>query len=374
MAGRIAILLHADHRGGAERATRKVAEVLAGRGQPVDFVLLSGSSSRGLAPAGTRAVELGARRVMTSIRPLAAYLGRERPRAVLSSLTHANLAAVAAARMSGSDARLVLAEHVMLSRSTVASHRRRERVFPALAARLYRRADVVACLSRTLAEDTVRTARVPSERVAVVPLPVSRRELAAAAAGPAPHPWLEEGAPPVVLALGRLERVKAFERLVAALPRVRERVPARLMILGEGRERRRLEAQARALGVADHVTLPGWVDNPYPHLDRAAVVALTSLREGLPTVLIEALALSRPVVAVDCESGPREILADGRYGALVPPGDQTALAEALVAAAAGPAPSVPAEALARYDPEAVADAYLELLLAGRLEPATYAAA
>jgi glycosyltransferase involved in cell wall biosynthesis len=141
---------------------------------------------------------------------------------------------------------------------------------------------------------------------------------------------------------------------------VGRRRPVRLLVLGEGSERRRLEALARRLGVESDVALPGYAENPYPLMARAAVVALSSLREGLPTVLIEALALGRPVVATDCPTGPREILEDGRLGRLVPPGDVDALAAALEQALAAGPPIVPTEALARYDPERVADRYLEL--------------
>jgi glycosyltransferase involved in cell wall biosynthesis len=101
------------------------------------------------------------------------------------------------------------------------------------------------------------------------------------------------------------------------------------VILGEGPERAALEAQARREGIKDCVALPGFVDNPYSYMARAAVFALSSDWEGLPTVLIESLALGTPVVSTDCESGPREILSHGVLGELVPVGDVPALANAI---------------------------------------------
>jgi glycosyltransferase involved in cell wall biosynthesis len=149
--------------------------------------------------------------------------------------------------------------------------------------------------------------------------------------------------------------------LVRAFARVER--PVRLVVVGEGRERARLEGLAGQLGVAEAVSFPGHTHNPYAYMGRASVVVLSSVREGLPTVLIEALALSRRVVAFDCVAGPREILEGGRHGTLVPPGNEEALAAAIDSAlSAGPA-AIPEAALARYDPERVADRYLELLSA-----------
>src|SRR5690606_37626457 len=135
-------------------------------------------------------------------------------------------------------------------------------------------------------------------------------------------------APPVLVAAGRLVPQKNFPLLLAAFAQLRAQRPARLLILGEGRERPRLEAAAHELGIAADVALPGHVDNPYAAYARASLFVLSSDWEGLPTVLIEALACGCPIVATDCPSGPAEILQGGRYGSLVPMGDAAALAQA----------------------------------------------
>jgi glycosyltransferase involved in cell wall biosynthesis len=122
---------------------------------------------------------------------------------------------------------------------------------------------------------------------------------------------------------------KNFSLLLAAFARLRAQRPARLLILGEGRERLRLEAAAHELGIDADVALPGHVDNPYAAFSRASLFVLSSDWEGLPTVLIEALACGCPVVSTDCPSGPAEILERGRYGSLVPVGDAVALAHAM---------------------------------------------
>jgi len=86
----------------------------------------------------------------------------------------------------------------------------------------------------------------------------------------------------------------------------------------------------RELDLEVDVELPGFVENPYNYMKRAAVFVLSSIYEGLPTVLIEALALGTPVVATDCQSGPAEILQGGRLGRLVPVSDHKALAKAIL--------------------------------------------
>ncbi|HFB83548.1 MAG TPA: glycosyltransferase, partial [Thermodesulfatator sp.] len=110
------------------------------------------------------------------------------------------------------------------------------------------------------------------------------------------------------------------------------------------------------------VSLVGFRANPYPFIARADLVALSSIREGLPTVLIEALALGTPVVSTDCPHGPREILAEGRYGPLVPVGDATSLAQAMYQTLSSPPqPEFLKEAARPYTLLEATRSYLEAL-------------
>jgi glycosyltransferase involved in cell wall biosynthesis len=111
-----------------------------------------------------------------------------------------------------------------------------------------------------------------------------------------------------------------------------------LVILGEGEERARIERLIRELGIENDVYLPGFVENPFAWMARASVFVLASAWEGFSNVLLEALACGCTVVSTDCPSGPREILADGKFGYLVPVGDDTALADAILAALSAPLP------------------------------------
>jgi glycosyltransferase involved in cell wall biosynthesis len=177
------------------------------------------------------------------------------------------------------------------------------------------------------------------------------------------HLWFSPGQPPVVLSVGRLVPQKDHATLLRAFSRLRAGRAARLVILGDGKDRKSLELLASKLGVADDVSLPGFESNPYRYMRRCAVFVLSSAWEGSGNVLAEAMACGAPVVSTDCPSGPAEILGDGKYGPLVAVGDHEALAAAIEASLDHPPP--PGDLRSRADvfsSSRSADAYLKLLM------------
>jgi glycosyltransferase involved in cell wall biosynthesis len=235
---------------------------------------------------------------------------------------------------------------------------------PEIVRRTYPRADGIVAVSRGVADDLVTCAGLPADRVLAIPNPIVTPALLRRAEEPPPHPWLLPCNPPVVLAAGRLHPQKDFPTLLRGFAEARRLRPAlRLVLLGEGAERPVLARLAQELGIEEAIFLPGHVDNPYAYMSRAAVFALSSVYEGLPTVLIEALACGAPVVSTDCPSGPAEILENGRFGRLVPVGDWSALAAGILAALDAPDDR---EARRRrgldFTSEAVARRYLPVLL------------
>ena len=225
---------------------------------------------------------------------------------------------------------------------------------------LFSRCDGLIANAQGVARDLTAFLGVAPSRIAVAPNPAVPPDILTRAAAPVDHPWLSDTAIPVVMAAGRLSRVKDFPTLLEAFARLRAMRRCRLMILGQGRQRRKLERLARTLGVASDVEFTGFVDNPYAYLARASMFVVSSLREGGPNVLIEALACGTPVVATDCPYGPREILEGGRWGALVPVGDAPALAEAIDAALRDPLPGAALKRAAeRYSVEQSTRSYLQ---------------
>jgi glycosyltransferase involved in cell wall biosynthesis len=360
---RVAIFTANMDGGGAERAMLKLAGGIADQGYDVDLVL-SRAEGHYLdeVPDSVRIVDLHARRVLLSIPGLVRYLRRERPNAMLTSMNYVNIVGIWARTLARVDTRLIVNEQNALSLEAAHSPRRRHRLMPRLIKRFYPWADGVTSVARGTADDLVSTAGVSPNLIEVVHNPIVTTELRELVAEPLGHPWFGPGQVPVVLGVGRLAPQKDFGTLIRAFARVIVRRPCRLMILGDGPERASLEALVAERGLTGSVDLPGWISNPYPYMAHAGVFVLSSRWEGLPSVLIEALFCEVPVVATDCLSGPREILEDGRYGALIPVGDEEALAAAIETALAGGLAPPPAESWEPYEQETVVRRYLEVLV------------
>jgi glycosyltransferase involved in cell wall biosynthesis len=227
---------------------------------------------------------------------------------------------------------------------------------------LYPSADAVVAPSRGVAGSLLQLSPIPIQKVHVIYNPVVSPELYEKADAPVEHPWFQPHQPPVVLAAGRLVALKGYDTLLRAFARVRQETPVRLVILGEGPERPNLERLAAELGVAADVDMPGFDPNPFRYMKRAGVFVLSSRYEGLPNVLIQALACGCPVVSTDCPSGPSEILDGGRYGALVPVDDVEAMAGAIVRALLGQVAPAPSAWLEQFRVEVVAEQYLRVML------------
>ncbi|HEY8366975.1 MAG TPA: glycosyltransferase, partial [Bacteroidia bacterium] len=226
--------------------------------------------------------------------------------------------------------RLVVREANTISVSSKNSLNFKARILPLLMKLLYPSADAVIAVSEGVAKDLTQIIGLPAEKVKVIYNPVITPEIFKKAEEPIKHPWFAPGELPVILGVGRLTKQKDFVTLIRAFDIVRKEYPSRLVILGEGEERPKLEALVKELGLEQYVYMPGFEENPFKYMKHAAVFVLSSRWEGLPNVLIQALALGTPVVSTDCPSGPREILSAGKYGTLVPVGDYDALAKAII--------------------------------------------
>lgn len=338
----------------------------AALGREVDLLTTRTDSPHlGELPEAVRRIDLGSRHSAGAIVPLARHLRRHRPAVLLAVKDRAGRAAVRARQLAGTSTPILLRLGTNLSGALAERHpiRRWLRYAPIRGA--YPKIERIVAVSDGVAADAAGIARYPRERISVVRNPVITASLVQQARCPCPHPWLAAAAReqlPVIVGAGRLEAQKDFPTLISAFAALRARRPARLLIIGDGGWRDRLERQVRELGLADDVDLPGFQSNPYPFLANASVFALSSRWEGSPNVLTEAMALGTPVVATDCPSGPREVLADGRFGPLVPMGDGAALAAALEQALETPvAPDALRGAVEEYTDQRSASRYLALL-------------
>jgi len=248
---------------------------------------------------------------------------------MISAMDYPNIAAILARDASRVSTKLILTVHINLSTKVANNqHRRRTRAYPKIARRFYPKSDAIVAVSKEVAKDLSNVINLPPDRITTIYNPVVTPELKNRTMEYACD-WLSPGSTPVILAVGRLEQAKDFPTLLRAFARVNRMMKARLIILGEGEQRLKLLKQAQDLGISDDLYLPGFLKNPFSYMAKASVFVLSSALEGLPTVLIEALACGCPVVSTNCPSGPSEILENGRFGTLVPVGDDAALAEAI---------------------------------------------
>ncbi|MGI9510964.1 MAG: glycosyltransferase [Geminicoccaceae bacterium] len=364
MPDHVTFLLAGLQGGGAERSIVTLANAFAERQMKVDLVLAraSGPFLSNVSPS-VDVIELKAKRNAFSLPGFIGYLRRASPKAVISAIDDMNFIALLGARLANSDTRTIVTIRSTLSQSFKGSKNWRGRyVAPLLTSRFYRRADAVVAVSGGVADDLAENFDLPRENIEVIYNPVVTPELIEDSKAPLDHPWFAEGEPPVILGVGRLITAKNFPSLIRAFAAIRKRSPARLMILGEGPERSSLEALVQELGIDDDVALPGFAKNPFSYMRQAGLFVLSSRWEGLPGVLIQALACGCPVVSTDCPSGPREILEGGRFGLLVPPEDDQALSDAILKALASP---VDREMLLKrancFDVDSAATSYLSLV-------------
>jgi glycosyltransferase involved in cell wall biosynthesis len=329
---KIAVLVSFSGEGGVERLMLNLCEGLLDLGHPVDLLAIKRRSAHlNALPEGLNVVPLRATHTYASLPEVVRYLRSERPHALLAVKDRANQVAILAGKLARTTTRIAVEIQTTISAALGGKSSLRKAAWYLPMRLLYPMADVVVGVSEGVARDLVEITGLPRERIQVIRNPVVSRTMFRVAQGPVDHPWYQQGpSRPIITGVGRLTRQKDFPTLIRAFARVRSQVPCRLMILGEGRDRAMLSELAHSLGVAGDVALPGFVVNPYPFLSRASLFVLSSLWEGSPTVLTEAMALGVPVVATDCPSGPREILRDGRIAPLVPMGDPGALAAAML--------------------------------------------
>ncbi|MUL35705.1 glycosyltransferase [Gloeocapsopsis dulcis] len=366
----ISILLPNLDGGGAELVMLRLARGLANLGIKVDLVLARTEGAYlTKVPANVRMVDLKSKSPVILFKTFALrrYLQQQQPDILLSALDIVS-AGTWAKLLAGVDTRVVMCVHTNLSQQ----FRDKPDVFvgrvrATLVRWFYPWADAIIAVSQGVAQDLACVAGLQVQNIQVIYNPVVTPEVLKQAKEPLNHPWFAPGEPPVILGVGRLVRQKDFATLVRAFALVRQRCAARLMILGDVDKREpaikpQLEALVQQLGLEGEVALPGFVENPYPYMAQAGVFVLSSIYEGFGNVVAEAIATGTSVVATNCESGPAEILENGKYGKLVAVGDATALAEAIVTTLRNPTnPEILRQRSQVFSMDSVVAQYLEVL-------------
>lgn len=346
----------------------RIANALAEKGIKIDFLFSKQGpeySIKNLDPR-IRTIQIKTTNSITGVLPLAHYLKKASPDAILTQRIRVNILAHRAKFIAQSPARIYSTINSNLSRSTRELYpKEKTKRLKRLRKNLPKNDGLIA-ISRGVADDAKELIGASSTSISVAPNPVFSEELEKLSAEPVDHPWFSADSPPVIIGIGRLERQKDFPNLVKAFARFRQKHDCRLVILGKGPEREKILRVAREKGVENDTDLPGFFTNPYAFLARSSMFVLSSAWEGFGNALVEAMAVGTPAVSTNCPSGPEEILDEGRLGPLAPVGDAQALHEAMEEAWRNPldTETLRASAQDRYSPSQSAAAYMAAMQLG----------
>ncbi len=318
--------------GGLERSTLRLAEEIVNCGGEALLITLNATGKMvKMWPDADGLRVLNRRSTFTSIPALSRVIRLEKIDALISAQDHANIAAVLSRTLSGRKIPLILTERSFLHGSRKTRGLFRHIVLSRLMLCAYPKADAIVANSKDGARVVESYMGWSERRVKTIYNPTINHSIEKLQAEETDDPWFESNEVPVIMGMGRLDENKDFATLIRAFTRVRVVTECRLVIFGDGPLRGALAGLAVELGVAKHVRLEPFVENPFQFLSRSELFVLSSQTEGLPNALIEAQACGVPTVSTDCPTGPREILEDGESGALVPVGDHEAMAEQIVA-------------------------------------------
>ncbi len=353
--------------GGVERSTSIIAHQLASLDHDVTVLSLGSNPEPSFLFKGLRYYHFSARRVSTGIPRIARYLRREKPDAVISAQSYANVGIVIAAKLARYRGKVVLTERLNVSASVTSGRSLKTRLTFRLMRTFYSRAGAVVAISQGVASDLAEITHMSPDRITVINNPVNHPDIPKKAQESVACAWLDDPSLRVLVTVARLEHQKNVSSLIEAFSRLDDE-DLRLLIIGDGSEREGLTQLTIKLGLDSRVKFVGEVSNPYKYMSRSHLFVLSSLYEGLGNVLVEALALKLPIVSTDCPSGPAEILENGRFGILVEPANPDALAAGMRTALADYDSMLEmtedAQAsLVRFTPETAVAKYLELLTA-----------
>lgn len=330
------LFITATHsRTGVPLAQIRLAKALQRRGYSVTYVI-------GFVPAGISApvidgvevVNLDVDRAYKLALPIVSLIRRMRPDVIFTAEDHLNAVVSLAAILAGSRAKISASSRITPYRVYSNNVFSKKWVLKCFSFLLRRRVDALVCVSQDMVKEY--EAIFGGSKYQCIYNVIHDRDTQARMQEPVEDPWMNDSSVPVVISAGSLNRRKGFADLIAAMKLVSDRMPARLVILGEGPRKAELQAQIDKEGLGEVVRLLGFQDNPLKYFSRSDVFVLSSYAEGLPNVLVEAMACGCTPVATDCPTGPREVLKDGEYGYLIPMRDPEAMAKAIQAAIENP--------------------------------------
>lgn len=258
---------------------------------------------------------------------LAVLMKKERPDVAVSFMWYANAITLLAKLLFRINCKLIVSERNTCSISCAG--RITKLVRKAALRFLYPKSDRILPNSMRMGQELEQGFSIQRDKIIPIHNPVDVERVNQCAQEEVEHPWFKEEIP-IIIAIGKLTPQKGFSYLLRAFAAVVESgISCRLVMLGKGQANEKLQKLGRALNIDDRVAFLGFQSNPYTYLEHSTIFVLSSIYEGFPNVLVEALALGVPAIATRCPTGPEEIITDGVDGILVPPADEAALAEGI---------------------------------------------
>lgn len=330
---KIAILLPSLADGGAEKVMVYLANYFS-IDYKVDLILISKSGVYfKMLNSNVRLVNLNSKRSILAIPKILIYLYKEKPNVLLSALTHINIIALICKLFFFNSVRVVISERTIISKSTILLNSKYKLIKIFLIKFLYQKADMIIAISNACADDIVNTIKISKNNIIVIYNPLlpdvnfnennnSKKQKSIL--------FDNYDGRKIIIAVGRLIKSKNFLLLIRAFNILKKSIPSKLIILGEGPERKQLELLINELNLISEVELLGFVENPLDYYKISDVFVSTSLWEGFGNAILDAMSVGLKIVAFDCPGGPREILENGKWGKLVQHEDEKLLAEAII--------------------------------------------
>ena len=316
--------------GGAERLHVNLAKEWVSLGYSVEFVLMQAKGELiPLLPNDISIVALNVNRHHKAIIPLAGYFRRRKPDITIAAMWSLTSASVFSWWLGGRPGKLFLSDHTQLSVSCIKELQVSPNFLKFLLKLTYPLASGIIAVSKGVKDDLCKLGGFEENDVRVIYNPTAVGIVPLLDTKMTEYRIWGNDCEYRILAVGTLKVQKDHEMLIRAFALLKQKLNAKLIILGEGSLRQKLEGLIHELGLKSSVELPGFVLNPYPWYQTADLFVLSSGWEGFGNVLVEALESGLSIVSTDCPSGPAEILEYGKYGTLVPVGDVAALAEAM---------------------------------------------
>jgi len=311
-------------------------------------------------------VDLNKDGLLGPVLPLRRWIKDNKPDVVLSCLTIPNLTLMLVKLLlPAGSARFVISPRSIYDEDKALCPPHKAWLKYGLVKLLYGRADALICISDVVRQNLLDHYNVPPHKAVTIYNPAFSENIAALVQEPCDHPWLKKKDRPVIFTMGRLTTQKGFDILIEAFALLREKIPARLIILGEGEDRSMLQGLIEKLALHDDVDLAGFYTNPFSFMGKSDLFVLSSRYEGFGNVIIEALGCGLPVVATNSGSA-YEILGDQKWGSIVSNKNSKEMAGALAEMLERPYPSVDSRRKRARDfsVETIAKQYLGVLEQG----------